>query len=474
MKTIKRFAAIILMLTLLVTVLTTASQAAAVTYSGADVNVDGKINLIDILKIRRAVLGGMDYQDIPKYDVNNDGEINASDAMLVRDVILHPSQHETFPSVYPNPDVSYSGFNFKTAGDALLKNVNARFWEPLWPGARENYNEQIASFLWPLFTYIESMSEYNRNTLGEKDADIMMRYKQALDVVDKYKVNSSLKSMIKFAGEYGGAGDVFYDDNSIIGLAYLAAYEDLGTPDYLDHAKKIFSFLKAGVDNNMGGGLYWKESKDLKPTCANGYAAMMCARLYEVTGDREYLNTSIALYEWIRENLKDTDNLYLNHIDNDSIKKPDTHNERYKFTYNTGVMMCVGVKLYELTLDKTYLLHAVQSAESADAHFGEKVNGRYFFNNASYDPWFHSWLLKGYIEISKYNGGMGSYIEHIGEAVLTGWENRTADGFVHRSWSNIDNATGLLYQSGTVYAMYQLDRYIRVNKGAPFGFTISE
>ena len=46
----------------------------------------------------------------------------------------------------------------------------------------------------------------------------------------------------------------FYDDNSIVGIELVEAFNLLNNQDYLTKAKRIVEFLQAGEDDMFGGG----------------------------------------------------------------------------------------------------------------------------------------------------------------------------------------------------------------------------
>ena len=90
------------------------------------------------------------------------------------------------------------------------------------------------------------------------------------------------------------------------------------------------------------------------------------------------------LYTWARENVLDSDGLYINQVNMNGASDDST---RAKWTYNTGYFISVGAKLYAFTNDAAYLREAKISAAAANACFGRETNGAYRFDTA--EPWFH-------------------------------------------------------------------------------------
>ncbi len=121
------------------------------------------------------------------------------------------------------------------------------------------------------------------------------------DMVDRFEVYYRTPSGA--VGGYGsqtngttGSGTRFYDDNSIVGIELVEAFNLLNNQDYVTKAcKRIVEFLQAGEDDTFGGGLWWNEEQkgrqgvgdSNKPTCANGYATLFLLEYYSVCPQEE-------------------------------------------------------------------------------------------------------------------------------------------------------------------------------------------
>ena len=193
---------------------------------------------------------------------------------------------------------------------------------------RENFPVQSGdgtySFLWP----------YNCLTTGAAfltDLEYDVDYKTLIDGLSYYWMESNGQHQVAGYGSStdgtAGRADRFYDDNSIVGISLLEAYERLNDEAYLNRAGQIVDFLKSGKDDIFGGGIWWNESlknvagneSSNKPACANGYAVQFLLKYYEVCPQErkeEVLAFAKELYEWIKTNLRDnTDNCYWNSKD---------------------------------------------------------------------------------------------------------------------------------------------------------------
>lgn len=126
---------------------------------------------------------------------------------------------------------------------------------------RENFPAQAGdgtySFLWP----------YNCLTTGAAfltDLGYDVDYQTLIDGLSCYWMESNGTHQIAGYGSgtdgTSGNSDRFYDDNSIVGLSLLEAYERLNDEAYLNRAGQIVDFLKSGKDDIFGGGIWWNES----------------------------------------------------------------------------------------------------------------------------------------------------------------------------------------------------------------------
>ena len=86
------------------------------------------------------------------------------------------------------------------------------------------------------------------------------------DMVDRFEVY--YRTPNGTVGGYGsqtngttGSGTRFYDDNSIVGIELVEAFNLLNNQDYVTKAKRIVEFLQAGEDDTFGGGLWWNEDQ---------------------------------------------------------------------------------------------------------------------------------------------------------------------------------------------------------------------
>lgn len=305
----------------------------------------------------------------------------------------------------------------------------------------ENYpkgsGDGLVSFLWPYDGMVSGFAAMNKLGYDVKYIDRVERFQA-------YYRNSGAKAI----GGYGsstdgqnGGGDRFYDDNSIIGIELVEAYNQTHDSKYLDRCAQIVRFLQGGYDSTMGNALWWCESNinqkgndsSNKPACANGYATWFLMSYYEVCPESEkagVLDFAKSLYSWLYSNLRDPeDNTYWNS------KGADGNINRTKWTYNSGAMIAAGVRLYKATGEKSYLDQAQATALGSYNYFVRSRNGLVLAYPTN-DPWFTIQLIKAYIELEPYYTNCKGYIE-------------TFISFADYAWKNGRNSNGLFYEDWT-------------------------
>ena len=327
----------------------------------------------------------------------------------------------------------------------------------------ENYpkgnGDLSASYLWPYDGLVAGVA-----TLNKLGYDV--GYK---DMVDRFQAYYR-KSGVLNVGGYGsstngktGGGDRFFDDNAIIGIELVEAFEQLGDTKYLDWCSQIFKFYKAGIDNTMGKALWWCESNinqpgndsSNKPTCANGFGTWFLMRYYEVCPESEkaeVLQMAKDLYQWLYTNLRDNDNLYWNSKGANGVINTT------KWTYNSGAMIAGGVRLYKATGEQRYLNEAKATASSSYDYFVKSRNGIPLCYPTN-DPWFTIQMIKSYIELEPYDKAftrkcMEVFISNLDNA----WKNgRMANGLFYEDWTgkniNHDRDKSLLMQAAALESL---------------------
>jgi len=253
---------------------------------------------------------------------------------------------------------------FAQWGAQTLAETNNLFWIP----QRNLYADEAKpagpkpttpAFMWGCGVQLSALvaaTEVDRKTYAPQ----LARYAQALQVywtnahgIGGYDVLPAPKP-----------SDRYYDDNAWIVLDLADAYQTTRQPQYLHWAEKTFRFVDSGEDNQLGGGIFWKENeKSSKNTCSNAPSAAGALRLYQLTHKPEYLATAQRLYTWTNTHLQDKDGLF---FDNQRL---DGEVEQTKWSYNSALMIRTNCLFHAITHDKKYLREAQRIARAAEAHW---------------------------------------------------------------------------------------------------------
>jgi hypothetical protein len=164
-------------------------------------------------------------------------------------------------------------------------------------------------------------------------------------------------------------GDIYYDDNEWLVLAFLETYDLTHNDHYLLLAKETFAFVASGESPDLGGGIWWRTRRDSKNTCSNAPAICAAARLYQTTSDPAYLHIALRLYRWVNAHVQDTDGLYWDTL------RLDNSLEKTKWSYNTAIMIRANVLLHAATHDPNYLAEAQRLARAAEAKWFRPTDG---------------------------------------------------------------------------------------------------
>jgi Glycosyl hydrolase family 76 len=276
--------------------------------------------------------------------------------------------------------------------NALYKGIQKHFYDPV-SGYYKLEADSIQrkdpyTYLWALCALFQAANEMERVQTGTH------LLKPILHIIDDYYDPAPPKpgyaDYITRPGFRGG--ERYYDDNQWIGITAMDAFSRVKSEDFLVLGKRIYAFMMTGYDTVLTGGLYWKENKKTsKNTCSNGPGVIVALQLYQVTRNKTYFDTALAIYNWTNQKLQAPSGLYW-----DNIEIKNQRISRATLSYNTGTMLQSNIYLYECTGDQKYLNRATAIADSSLLFF---YGGQTFRD--SY--WFNAVLLRAYQHLFKYD-----------------------------------------------------------------------
>ncbi len=98
--------------------------------------------------------------------------------------------------------------------------------------------------------------------------------------------------------------DKYFDDNAWMVLTFTEAYALTKDRRYLDRAEDTLRFVLSGWDEALGGGIYWRQDKKSKNTCANGPAATAALGLAAIGKQDFYVDWARRIVDWTTRTLQ--------------------------------------------------------------------------------------------------------------------------------------------------------------------------
>jgi predicted alpha-1,6-mannanase (GH76 family) len=94
----------------------------------------------------------------------------------------------------------------------------------------------------------------------------------------------------------------YYDDNEWWALAWIEAYDLTGDRRYLDAARTIFAHDQEAWDDTCRGGVWWNNDRKYKNAITNELFLTLAARLHQRApgGHGDYLAWAIREWEWFK------------------------------------------------------------------------------------------------------------------------------------------------------------------------------
>ena len=94
--------------------------------------------------------------------------------------------------------------------------------------------------------------------------------------------------------------NIIWDDKLWLGITYVALFKAFRVEKYLRVAMRLYDFTKEhNWKPNNYLGLIWKPGGNYKNTITNGLFFLLCCRLFDVTREPRFLESSVAMYQFL-------------------------------------------------------------------------------------------------------------------------------------------------------------------------------
>lgn len=151
----------------------------------------------------------------------------------------------------------------------------------------------------------------------------------------------------------------YNDDITWMVLACIRAYKYFGDEEYLKVARFNFDNMYKRAAKQPHGTLIWKQSQPnplSTNSCINGPAIVAACYLGEMTGEKEYYDKALSIYDGQRQLLFDakTGQVYDSRAWNADGSIANEGFNSWASTYNQGTMLGAATMLYKYTGEKKY------------------------------------------------------------------------------------------------------------------------
>ena len=208
---------------------------------------------------------------------------------------------------------------------------------------------------------------------GNDDKELTFHYwpnAHAMDVViDAYLRTNDSKYSVYFDKWFEGVKikngntyeNAYVDDMEWNALTMIRLYNITKDQKYLDAAQQLWGWIKGAWSEDVGGGIRWCTGSWVeftKNACSNAPAAIIGARLYQITQNEEDLEWAKKIYDWQKQTLVVSSTGEVK--DNIIVESGEVKGSA--LTYNEGTYVGAGVELYNITKDIVYLNDAKRAA----------------------------------------------------------------------------------------------------------------
>lgn len=300
-----------------------------------------------------------------------------------------------------------------------------------------------------------AMDAYRRTDNKQYRKLIDEIYQGAYNRYDKFNWNNKTEWFI-------------YDDMMWWIISLTRAFEITNDKKYLELAKSgfqrvlhgptdgSFDYEKEGKKFNgaydeVNGGLFWDFKRTGKNSCVTFPTIIAAVNLYNLTGEKDYLQKATSIYHWATDSLYDTSTGRV--ADNNIRGRKGWDN----YTYNQGSFIGASVLLYKATGNQSYLDNAIKAADYTKSAMCDTEGVL-----PAEGDWNEQGVLKAifarYLVMLINDGHQKQYLPWIQHNANTAWANRdTSRGLTYRNY-HVICPSGLIqsYEASSAVAMMQL------------------
>lgn len=167
---------------------------------------------------------------------------------------------------------------------------------------------------------------------------------------------------------YDGNKDVYYDDNAQVASAFITGYEITGNMEYLEKSIAVFHFLETGWGKELPYGVRWHVDKPGSNVCSTaecGIAAMRISKHIKTPIVKKVMvsfatNCAKWVFDWCQD--KEGDKLIFDGAKSDG--KGWFVRDKAKWTYNQGTPLTLCCLLYKETKGSWFKEKAAELASA--------------------------------------------------------------------------------------------------------------
>lgn len=244
-----------------------------------------------------------------------------------------------------SPDIS--NVTPYTSADATLAydSFNQQFYNPEAKLYYSTTQKQGLGSIWTQAIFWDiAMDAYKRTDDPKYMTLINDIYQGAYNEYDGFNYNNTQKWFI-------------YDDIMWWVISLSRAYELTGNEAYLQNSIAGFERVWNGSYDPENGGMFWDFQHSGKNACINYPTVIAAMKLYDITGEEQYLTKAQSIYAWSR------DNLFQSSDGRVADNKIGNNAGFSDYTYNQGTCIGAAMAMYKETGDEDYLEDAILAAD---------------------------------------------------------------------------------------------------------------